>query len=106
LPSLFTTFLAAAAGRAGAFKNAEDLVLTHDEKLFAIDLDFRAAVFSEKNAIALFDVEGLAGAVVLIFAFADCDYFAFLGFFLGVSGMMMPPRTCSPSSIRFTMTRS
>jgi hypothetical protein len=33
-----------------------------------------------------FDVEGLAGAVFLIFAFADCDDFAFLGFFLGRVG--------------------
>src|SRR5690242_2280168 len=58
----------------------------HDEKLFAIYLDFRATVLSEKNAIACFDVEGLAGAVVLIFAFANCDDFAFLGFFLGSVG--------------------
>ena len=81
-----TTFLSAAAGCAGAFEDSENLVLAHDEKLFAVDLDLRAAVLAEKNAIALFHVEGLAGAVFFIFAFADSDDFAFLGFFLGGVG--------------------
>src|SRR6185369_9832927 len=82
LPSLLTTFLATAARGAGTFENSENLVLAHDEKLFAIDLDLRAAVFSEQHAVALFDVERLAGAVLFILAFANCYDFAFLGFFL------------------------
>src|SRR6187455_423520 len=80
---LFSTFLAAAARCAGTLENPENFVLAHDEKFFAVDLDFRAAVLSEKNAIALLHVERLAGAILFVLAFADCDDFAFLGFFLG-----------------------
>src|SRR6185369_562253 len=86
LPSLLTTFLATAARGAGTFENSENLVLAHDEKLFAVDFDLRAAVFSEQNTVALFDVERLAGAVLFILAFAGCYDFAFLGFFLGGVG--------------------
>src|SRR6185369_4164359 len=82
-----TTFLtAAAACCAGTFEDSEDFVLTHDEKLFAINLDFRATVLAEKNAIALLHVEGLARAVFLVFALSDGDDLAFLWFFLGGVG--------------------
>jgi hypothetical protein len=83
-----------------------NLVLAHDQQFLAVDLDFRAAVFTEENAIARFHVEGLTGSVFFILAFAYGDDFAFLGFFLGSIGMMMPPRICSPSSTRLTITRS
>src|SRR5688500_7499915 len=83
---LFSTFLSAAAGCAGAFEDSENLVLAHDEKLFAVNFDLRAAVLTEQDAIALFHVERLAGAVLFIFALADRYDFAFLEFFLGSIG--------------------
>src|SRR6185369_13867188 len=80
---LFSTFLAAATRSAGTFEDSENFVLAHDEKLFAVNFDFRTAVLAEKHAVSLFHVERLTGAVLFVLAFADCDDFAFLGFFLG-----------------------
>src|SRR5262249_17971308 len=67
---------------AGTFEDSENLVLAHDEKLFSINLDLRAAVLSEQNAVALFDVERLAGAVLFLLSFPHFYDFAFLWFFL------------------------
>ncbi len=93
-------------GCAGALNDAEDLVFTHDEEFFAVELDLGAAVFAEKNAVAGFDVERLAGAVFFILAFAGGDDFAFLRFFLGSVGDEKPAAVWSPSSIRRMITRS
>ena len=70
----YLTFLAACRST-GARDDSENLVLAHDQKVFTVDLDFRAAVFAKKDAVALFHIEGLARSVFLILAFADCDYF-------------------------------
>ena len=69
--------------------------------LFAVDLDLLAGVLAEQDRVAFLDVEREALAVILLLAGADGDDFAF-----AVSGMMIPPTFCSPSSIRWTMMRS
>src|ERR1700742_4068634 len=39
------------------FEDAEDFFLTHNQKLFAIDLDFGAGVLAEKDAVARLYIE-------------------------------------------------
>ena len=47
------------SGSSGAFDDAEDLVLAHDEVFLAVELDLGTAVFPEENAVAFFDIERL-----------------------------------------------
>ena len=58
---------------AGAGEDAEDFFLAHDDQLLVINLDFRARVLAEQDAVALFDVEGAHLAVFVDLAFADSD---------------------------------
>src|SRR5207253_4006757 len=75
----------------GALDNSQNFVFTHDQKLFVINLDFRAAVFPKEHAIASANVERLTGAVVAVFTFADGYYFTLLGFlFRGIGNNNSP----------------
>ena len=67
-------------------ENAEDFVLTHDQVLFAIHLDVAAGVLAEQDAVADLHIERNHFAVFQALAFADGDYFAFLGLFFGGVG--------------------
>ena len=67
-------------------ENAEDFVLTHDQVLFAIQLDVAAGVLAEQDAVARLDVERNHFAVFQALAFADGHDFAFLGLFFGRVG--------------------
>jgi len=104
--SLLAFLAARTSSGAGAFDDPEDLILAHDQQLLAVDLDFRAAVFAEEHPITGLNIQGLARAVFLVFAKTDGNNLALCGFSLAESGMMMPPRICSPSSMRLTITRS
>jgi hypothetical protein len=63
--------------------HAEDVLLAHDQVLFTVDIDLRAGVFAEENAIIDFDVQRHDLSVFVQLAFADRDDLALLGFFLG-----------------------
>src|SRR5258708_7080001 len=73
--------LLTASSRTSARYDSENLVLAHDQQLFAVNLDFRAAVFAKEDPVALLNIQGLAGSVFLVFSFSGRDYFAFLRFF-------------------------
>ena len=68
---------------AAAFDHGEDLVLTHDQILLAVDFDFLAGVLAEEDGVAGFHVERHALAVVLGLALAGGDDLALLRLFLG-----------------------
>jgi hypothetical protein len=51
--------------------NAENIVLAHDQELCAFDLDLYAAVFTEKDLVALFDVNWNDRSVLTNLALAD-----------------------------------
>ena len=61
--------------------DAEDIVLAHDQVGIAVDFDFGAAVFRDQHFVAGFDGEIDFLAVVVDFAGAESDDFAFLRFF-------------------------
>ena len=67
----------------GILKNAEDVAFLHDEKVFAVDLDFSAGPFAEENAIALFDIESDELTLLIASAGTGCDNFALLRLLLG-----------------------
>jgi len=70
------------------FNNAEDFFLTHDQKLFAVDLDFGAGVLAEQDLVASFDIEREDFAFVVRFAFARADTTSpSCGFSVAASGM-------------------
>jgi hypothetical protein len=79
---LLATFLACG----GALDDSQNLVLAHNQQLFAVEFDLLAAVFAKKHAIARFNVQRLAGAVLSILAFADGHNFALLGLFFRAIG--------------------
>src|SRR5207249_2746423 len=62
----------------------EDVFLTQDEKLLVVELEFRAGVLLEQDAVALFEVhrDALAGVGVAI-AGSDGKDAALLGLLLG-----------------------
>ena len=78
----------------------------HDQQVFAVDLDLGARPFAEQDLVAGLDVERGDLAVFGAGAGADGDDFAFGGFSLAVSGMMIPPAVFSSASTRRTSTRS
>jgi len=51
-----------------AFDDAEDVVLAHNQIIFAVHFDFRAAILADQHAIALLDLERNELAVVIAFA--------------------------------------
>jgi hypothetical protein len=67
----------------GSAEDAHDVAFLHDQKVFAIKLDFGAGPFAEQHAVASLDVERhqLAGLVAI--TGANGDDFAFLRLFLG-----------------------
>src|SRR5687767_11130110 len=66
--------------------DGEDVVLAHDDELFAVDLDLGAGVAGEDDFVALLDGKGRAFAVVETAAVADGEDLAALGLFLGGVG--------------------
>src|SRR5882672_1283001 len=69
-----------------SINNSEDIVLTHDDQLFTIQLDFGAGVAGEDDFVALLDGEGGAFAGFEAAAVADRQDLAALGLFLGGVG--------------------
>src|SRR5438132_11309198 len=65
-----------------ALDHAEDVLLAHDQMLFAVDLDLGAGVLAEQHGVADLDVERGDLALVVRFALADRDDLALLGLFL------------------------
>src|SRR5579863_8684663 len=66
-----------------AADHAENFFLTHDDEVFAIQLDFGAGVFPEENAVTLFYGQGEHFAFVVALATPDGDDFALLRFVFG-----------------------
>src|SRR5262245_55758174 len=64
----------------------EDVFLTHDEDLLAVDDDFRPRVLAEQDAVPCLDVGGDELAVVARLALADGDDLPLLGLLLGGIG--------------------
>src|SRR5947209_9331073 len=64
--------------RARAADDSENLVLAHDQQLFAVEPDLGTAVLAEQDAVARLNIHRLARAVFPVFAFADGDHFALL----------------------------
>ena len=73
----------AGAGRTSVAEDREDVVLTEEDVLFAVELDFGARIFPEKHAVARFDVQRKDLAFVVGLALSGGDYLALLGLFLG-----------------------
>jgi len=48
---------------AGAFNNAHDIGLLHDQEFLTVDLDFRARPFAEQDPVAGFQLELLTGGI-------------------------------------------
>src|SRR5437870_2538865 len=67
-------------------QDSEDVVLFHDQELFAVELDLVPGVLAEEDAIAGLDREGQVRAVVGHAAGAHGDHLALLGLFLGGVG--------------------
>ena len=66
--------------------DGEDVVRVEDFVFLAVNLDFRAAVFADEDAVTLFDFKRNFLAVVIGLARAERDDDAFLRFFLGGIG--------------------
>src|SRR5260370_7043337 len=62
--------------------DAEDVVLAHDQKSFAIDFDFGAAVFRNENLVPFLHGEIHLLALFVHLTVAETDYFPSLPFFL------------------------
>src|SRR5262245_1452021 len=73
-------------GRGGAFQHAENVALLHDQKLFAIDLDFGARPFAKQHAITGLDVEWLNLPLLVARPWSHGYDFTLLGLLLGRVG--------------------
>src|SRR5262249_26021115 len=62
--------------------DAEDVFLTQDEVLLAVDLDFRSRVLAEQDAVARLHIEGNDLAILVYLPFAHGDDLALLGLLL------------------------
>src|ERR1022692_44716 len=71
---------------AGAFQNAEHFFLAHDQEIFAINLDFRAGILTEQDAIACLHIQREGFALVIGLAPAHRDHFALLRLVFGAVG--------------------
>src|SRR5215831_1114918 len=58
----------------GSVEHGEEVVLAHDQVLFAVDLDLGAAVLAEQHAVAGLDLERDDLAVLVALARADSDH--------------------------------
>jgi hypothetical protein len=56
----------------------ENFILTHDQQLFAIELNLAAGILSEEDPVADLNVKGHNLAVFEALALPDCSHFAFL----------------------------
>src|SRR5258707_11272305 len=65
------------------FQNPEDLALFHDQILFAIDLDLRAAILADQHAITLFHLKRNEFPVLVAFAGAQGNDLALLRLLFG-----------------------
>src|SRR3974377_2194414 len=70
----------------GAFQDAEDFFFPHDDEVFTVNLDFRAGILAEQDAVARLHVQGESLALVVGFATPAGDPFAFLRLVLGAVG--------------------
>src|SRR5262245_11715796 len=68
---------------AGALNDAEDLLLAHDQKLLALELDLSAGILAEEDAIALPHIRFHARAVLKELSLAYGDDLALLRLLLG-----------------------
>src|SRR5215217_3817348 len=73
-------------GGGGAFDDAHDVGLLHDQEILAVDAHFRAGPLAEQHAVAGLDIEGLDLAVLVARAGADGDDLALLRLLLGGIG--------------------
>ena len=71
------------ATRGLALDDAHDVGFLHDEKVFAVDLDFGTGPFAEQNAIARLHIQRNKLAGFVAGAGSDSDDFAFLRLLLG-----------------------
>ena len=85
--------------------HSHDVVLTHDDEILVIDLDFSPAVFAEQHPVAYLDVRRAGLPVLENLALADRDDLA-EGRSLAVSGITIPPGVLRSSGSRLTTTRS
>src|SRR6266404_3492669 len=78
--------------------DAEDVVLAHDQELFAIDFDFGAAVFRNQHLVPFLHGEIHLLALFVHLTGAESDHFAFLWFFFFVFGLSRRSRLAGPSA--------
>src|SRR5581483_1942250 len=78
----FTSFAAMAYVPPSTFEHAEDVLLAHDEMLFAVELHLGPGVLPEQDGVADLDVERRHLPVVVHLALADGHDFALLGLLL------------------------
>src|SRR5438477_5601411 len=74
--------------------DAEDVVLTHDQVRLVVDFDFGAAVFRNENLVSFLHREIDFLSIVIDFAGAESDHFAFLRFFFRSVGNDDPAFFC------------
>src|SRR5581483_22293 len=63
-------------GRAG--QDAEDFFFTHDDEVFAVQLNLGAAVLTEQNAVAFLHIEWADFSVLTDLAFSNRNHFSLL----------------------------
>src|SRR5438477_566899 len=66
--------------------NAENIILAHDQVLFAVDVYLTAGIFSKQDSIIYLEVEWSDFAIIIQFPLADRDHFSFLRFLFGGVG--------------------
>src|SRR5690348_12103763 len=69
-----------------AFDNRQNVGLAQDQQVLAVELELGAAILGEEHAVALFDFERDAVALVAHLALAGGDDGAFLGLLFGRIG--------------------
>src|SRR6266404_6112653 len=74
--------------------DAEDVVLAHDQELFAVDFDFGAAVFRNEDLVPFLHGEIHFLALFVHLTGAESDHFAFLRFFFRSVGNDDPAFFC------------
>src|SRR5262245_40729882 len=67
-------------------EDRENLVLTHDEVVLTVDLDFLSGILPEEDRVPILYVEGLTGAVILHLAGAHGEHLPLLRLFFGAVG--------------------
>src|SRR5271157_927063 len=70
----------------GAFQDAKDFFLAHDQEVFAVNLDLGAGVLAKQDAVAFLHIEREGFAFAVGLAPAHRDHFALLRLVLGAVG--------------------